>query len=102
MRPSEKTNTLMSAAPLFHSAEKLVCSGHSTMAKTTDDLERMKEYDFLERLAAISVIGKNVKKELHDALALRNGCGHPTSLHIAEAKVAAHLEVLILNVFSKY
>lgn len=71
-------------------------------AKTTDDLGRMKEYDFLERLAAISVIGKNVKKELQDALALRNGCGHPTSLQIGEAKVAAHLDDLVLNVFSKY
>jgi hypothetical protein len=32
-------------------------------AKTTDDVGLMKEYDFLIRIAAISVIGKNVKDE---------------------------------------
>jgi hypothetical protein len=30
-------------------------------AKTVDDLGRMKEYDFLEVLESISVLGKNVK-----------------------------------------
>lgn len=71
-------------------------------AKTTDDLSNMKEHTFLERIAAISIIGKNVKKELQDCLALRNGCGHPNSLQIAEARVVAHLEILTLNVFGKF
>jgi hypothetical protein len=34
------------------------------LAKLNDDLSRMKEYDFLNALEAISVIGKNVKQEL--------------------------------------
>src|SRR6266404_2338411 len=42
-------------------------------AKTTDDLGRMVEADFLDRIAALSVVGKNVKKELKDCLDLRNG-----------------------------
>lgn len=71
-------------------------------AKTTDDLSRMKEHDFLNILESISLIGKNVKQELQQCLQLRNACGHPNSLKIGERKVAAHIEVLILNVFTKY
>jgi hypothetical protein len=71
-------------------------------AKSTDDLSRMKEHDFLNVLEAISVIGKNVKQELQQCLQLRNGCGHPNSLKIGERKVAAHIEILILNIFSKF
>lgn len=72
-------------------------------AKTSDDLGRLKEHDFLDHLAAISVLGKNVKRELQDnCLALRNGCGHPNTLRLSEARVAAHLEVLILNVFARF
>lgn len=71
-------------------------------AKTADDLGKMKEFDFLNILESISVIGKNVKQELQQCLQLRNGCGHPSSLNIGTRKVAAHIEVLILNVFSKF
>jgi hypothetical protein len=71
-------------------------------AKTADDLALMKEYDFLQVLQAISVIGKNVKQELEPRLQLRNGCGHPNSLKIAEHSVASHIEILILNVFAKF
>lgn len=68
-------------------------------AKNADDLGRMTEFEFLEVLEAISVIGKNVKAELQKCLKLRNGCGHPNSLKIGEHIVAAHIEMLILNVF---
>jgi len=68
-------------------------------ALTADDLGKVKESDFLDRLVAISVIGKNVKKELKDCLDRRNGCGHPNSLKIGANTVAHHLEILILNVF---
>lgn len=71
-------------------------------AKTKDDLSRMKEYDFLQVLVAISVIGKNVKDELEICLKLRNGCGHPNSLKIGELRVSSHIEILVLNVFSKF
>jgi hypothetical protein len=71
-------------------------------AKTVDDLGKIGEYDFLQILEHISVIGKNVKSELEDCLRLRNGCGHPNSLRLGEAKVAAHVETLILNVFEKF
>lgn len=71
-------------------------------AKTADDLSRMKEYDFLNVLESISLIGKNVKQELQQCLQLRNACGHPNSLKIGERKVAAHIEILILNVFAKF
>jgi hypothetical protein len=32
-------------------------------ANTTDDIGRMKEAEFLDRIAAISMIGKNVKEK---------------------------------------
>ena len=71
-------------------------------AHTRDDLARMKEHEFLQVLAAISVIGKNVKDELEVCLKLRNGCGHPNSLIVGEHKASAHLETLIQNVFAKF
>jgi len=72
------------------------------MAKTADDFGRMKESTFLEILSTISVIEKNVKQELDDCLKLRNACGHPTSLKIGPNMVAAHLEVLTLNVYARF
>lgn len=71
-------------------------------AKTRDDLARMKEHDFLQICEMISMIGKNVKTELESALKLRNACGHPSSLQIGENRAAAHIEVLILNVFAVF
>lgn len=71
-------------------------------AKTTDDLGRMAEVDFLDRILAISVIGKNVKKELKDCLDRRNGCGHPNSMKIGANTVAHHIEILLLNIFKVF
>lgn len=71
-------------------------------AKNADDLSRIKEFDFLNILESISVIGKNVRQELQQCLQLRNSCGHPNTLKFGLRKVAAHIEILILNVFSKY
>jgi hypothetical protein len=71
-------------------------------ATSPDDLSRMKESDFLDRLVAISLIGKNVKTELKQCLDRRNGCGHPNSLKIGSATVDHHLEILLLNVFQPF
>lgn len=71
-------------------------------ARTTDDLGRMKESDFLEILAHLSVIGKNVKDQLRKCLDLRNGAGHPNSLKIGANAVGGHLEILVLNVFRRF
>ncbi|MNR54217.1 hypothetical protein D3C85_1743630 [compost metagenome] len=62
----------------------------------------MKEFDFLQILPAIGVLGKNVKDELEVCLKLRNGCGHPNSLVVGEHKASAHVETLIQNVFAKF
>jgi hypothetical protein len=72
------------------------------IATTTDDLGLMKESDFIETLYKISIIGKNVRDELQLCLKRRNGCGHPNSLRLRGNTVAAHLEILILNVFVKF
>ena len=71
-------------------------------AVTADDLALMKERDFLDRLAAISMIGKNVRTALAECLDRRNGCGHPNSLKIGPQAVGHHIETLILNVFQKF
>jgi hypothetical protein len=72
------------------------------LAKTEDDLALMKEHEFLNVLEGISVIGKSVKQELQSSLTLRNACGHPNSYKLGPARVAAHVEALILNVFQKF
>jgi hypothetical protein len=71
-------------------------------AKNSDGLGRMSENDFLQICQALGVVGKNVKEELEACLKLRNGCGHPNSLRVAESRVAAHIETLMLNVFDKF
>ena len=72
-------------------------------AKQQDDLGRMKEHEFLDICEAIGVMGKNVKQILqNECLILRNACGHPNSVSIAENSVAAHIEKLIKNVFSRF
>jgi hypothetical protein len=63
----------------------------------------MKEHDFLDVLETIGVMGKNVKQALQNqCLGMRNACGHPNSLKISENNVAAHLDTLVLNVYSKF
>jgi hypothetical protein len=71
-------------------------------AVTADDLGRMKESDFLDRLAAISLLGKNAKERLKVQLDLRNACGHPNSFVVGRNTVTSHIEVLILNVFKRF
>lgn len=83
-------------------AEALRRNGKWKTAKTVDDLARMKESTFLEVCESISMIGHNLKQELEAALKLRNACGHPNTLKISANKVAAHIEVLTLNVFKKF
>lgn len=83
-------------------AEALKRDSKWRTAATVDDLARMKEHEFLQVIAAISVIGKSVKDELEVCLKLRNGCGHPNSLVVGEHKASAHIETLVQNVFSRF
>ena len=71
-------------------------------AKSQDDIGKMGEGDFLNRIEALSIIGKNVKAQLKAGLDLRNGCGHPNSLKVSVNKSAAHIETLLQNVFEKF
>ncbi|MGI1663792.1 hypothetical protein ACRDNQ_16255 [Palleronia sp. KMU-117] len=72
------------------------------VARTRDDLGRMNEDKFLDTIERISVIGKNVKDALKECLKRRNGCGHPNSLKVSINQSAAHLEVLLHNVFEPF
>jgi hypothetical protein len=71
-------------------------------AKSTDDLAKMKESEFLDRLVAIGLIGANVKTSLKECLDRRNACGHPNSFKIGQNMTAAHVETLLLNVFKRF
>jgi len=71
-------------------------------AKSTDDIGKMKEATLLQVLETISVIGKNTKQELEESLRLRNASGHPNSFKYGESRVASHIEILMMNVFSKF
>ena len=71
-------------------------------AKSIDGMSRMKEADFLDVADSLGVIGKNVKAELKNCLDRRNACGHPNSYLLKELTVAHHVEVLVLNVVSKF
>lgn len=71
-------------------------------AVNEDGVGRMNEEKFLERCAAVSVLGKNQKDELLKGLKLRNGCGHPNSLKVGPNAVANHIEILLLNVFELF
>jgi hypothetical protein len=94
-------HVVSNALPAFN-VEAVKRDSKWKIAKNADDLGRMKEHEFLDVLEAISVIGKNVKQELQKCLQLRNGCGHPNSLQVADHKVSAHIEDLMLNVFAKF
>lgn len=82
--------------------EALLVDAKWKSAKSVDGLARTRESDFLDRLVAISVIGKNVKNELKNCLDRRNGCGHPNSLKIGPNTVTHHLEILLMNVFQPF
>jgi hypothetical protein len=72
-------------------------------AQTKDDLALMKEADFLDILATLSIIGKNVKEQLkNNCLGLRNSCGHPNSFRVGRSMAESHLEMLLLNVYDKF
>lgn len=111
-----RSAVVMSWLAAVHVLQRTVISGHATEfnaeakrldprwkdAKTSDDLGRMKESDFLDRLVSVSLIGRNVKTELKGCLDFRNACGHPNSMKIGPNMVARHLESLLLNVFKKF
>ena len=71
--------------------------------KSIDDFGKIREHDFLNILEYISVLGKNTKQHLQNTyLANRNTCGHPNSTQIGENVVTAHIEFLMLNIYSKF
>lgn len=94
-------HVLLNHLPAFN-AEALRVNSKWKTAVSQDDIGKMGESDFLDRLEALSVIGKNVKAQLKGCLDLRNGCGHPNSLKVSVNKSAAHIETLLLNVFEKF
>ncbi len=83
-------------------AEALRVNAKWKTAVSQDDIGKMGEGDFLDRIETLSIVGKNVKAQLKACLDLRNGCGHPNSLKVSVNKSAAHIETLLQNVFEKF
>jgi hypothetical protein len=86
----------------FNAEASRIIGSKWKLARSRDDLVKMSEADFLDRLEGLSIIGKNAKAQLKTALDLRNGCGHPNSLKVGVNKSAAHIETLLQNVFEKF
>jgi hypothetical protein len=70
--------------------------------KGIKDFGTVGEADILQICQDAGVLHKAEKQVLEDRLNLRNQCGHPNPLVIGEHSVANHLELLIVNVYSKY
>ncbi|MBI1218485.1 MAG: hypothetical protein GC186_08040 [Rhodobacteraceae bacterium] len=83
-------------------AEALRVNTKWKTAVSQDDIGKMGEADFLDRIETLSIIGKNVKAQLKACLDLRNGCGHPNSLKVSVNTSAAQIEKLLQNVFEKF
>lgn len=86
-------------------AAKAVSSGNKysfTPVKSVKDFGVIGEADMLQLCQDAGVLHKAEKSVLQDRLDLRNQCGHPNPLVIAEHTVAHHIELLMLNVYSRY
>jgi hypothetical protein len=70
--------------------------------KSIKEFGTIGEADVLQICQDAGVLHKAEKQMLEDRLNLRNQCGHPNPLTIGEHSVANHLELLIVNVYSKY
>jgi hypothetical protein len=70
--------------------------------KLVKDFGAMKESDMLQLCQDAGILDKAEKQQLQARLDLRNHCGHPNSVIVAEHVVASHVEMLLLNVFSRY
>jgi hypothetical protein len=66
------------------------------------DFWSVEESDMLQLCQDAGILDKAEKQELQARLDLRNRCGHPNAVVVAEHTVAAHIESLLLNVYSKY
>lgn len=70
--------------------------------KSIKDFGTLGEGDLLQVCQDSGIIHKAEKQVLEDRLNLRNQCGHPNPVVVAEHAVANHIEVLMLNVYAKY
>lgn len=70
--------------------------------KSLKDFGTVAEADVLQICQDAGILHKAEKQTFEDRLNLRNQCGHPNPLVIAEHTVANHIELLMLNVYSKY
>lgn len=83
-------------------AEASRVDGRWRTAVSTDDVGKMNEDRFLDTIERLSIIGKNAKESLKECLKRRNGCGHPNSMKVSTNQSAAHIEVLLLQVFEQF
>lgn len=73
-----------------------------TPVRSSKDFGVIGESEMLQLCQDAGILHKAEKQILQDRLDLRNQCGHPNPISIAEHVVASHIEILMLNVYSKY
>jgi hypothetical protein len=86
-------------------ATKAASSGSNfnfSPVKTLKDFGTIGEADFLQLCQDAGILHKAEKQQLTERLNLRNQCGHPNPLVVAEHVVASHIEILMRNVYAKY
>jgi hypothetical protein len=70
--------------------------------KSLKDFGVISEAELLQLCQDAGIIHKAEKQALGERLDLRNQSGHPNPMIFAEHVVASHIELLMLNVYSKY
>jgi hypothetical protein len=71
-------------------------------ATDVDDLATINEAFFLEVIETIGLVTPDQKKLLKNCLDWRNSSGHGNNVVIGEQQVAAHIEILVETVYSRF
>jgi len=95
-------HVLRNLLPAFNAAAATRFSSWRT-ASSRDHLNRMQESEQLLVMNDIGMFDRNVKRELESlCLGLRNSSGHPNELKVDSIRVAAHLSMLLTNVYQPF
>jgi hypothetical protein len=67
-----------------------------------EDLNDIKESDFIELLRVSKIASNDIRKILDEKLNFRNTCAHPNTIIIKDSKAISFIEDIVENVLLKY
>ncbi|HEV2137659.1 MAG TPA: hypothetical protein VGR53_02340 [Nitrososphaerales archaeon] len=70
----------------------------SLSIRNKQDLEEIKESDFIQIARSAGLLTNDQRKLLDEKLAFRNSCAHPSTIVVTESKVTSYLEDLAYNI----